>query len=328
MINNKMIAVVIPCYRVLSKIGDVLSRIPEYVDKVYIVDDCCNEKSGEYVEENYSDPRFTVIYHEKNQGVGGAVITGYKQAITDNMDVVVKIDGDNQMDPGLINKFVQPLVEQHADYSKGNRFYNFSDSKGMPKVRLIGNIALSFLTKLSSGYWKTFDPTNGYTAITVPVLKNIPLDKLNKRYFFESDMLFRLGIAQAKIADIPMASVYEDEVSNLKVSKIFWPFLKGNLKNFAKRVSYKYFLQDFNIASLELCFGTLIFLFGLIFGGVNWIQNSMHDVATPVGTIIISALGIIVGFHLLLSFLSYDISNYPQEPITPTLSTIRNESED
>jgi len=319
MIKDNLIAVVIPCFRVINHIGLVLDRIPEYVDKVYIVDDCCSEKSGEHVANKFKDSRFEVIFHEQNRGVGGAVVTGYKQAISDGMDIVVKIDGDNQMDPSLIIKFVMPLVEHHADYSKGNRFYNFSDSHGMPKVRLFGNVALSFLTKLSSGYWKTFDPTNGFTAVSVAVLKNIPLDKLSQRYFFESDLLFRLGIAQAKVTDIPMTSVYADEISNLKISKIFWPFLKGNIKNFAKRVSYKYFLQDFNMASLELCFGTLIFLFGLIFGSANWIHSSLHDVATPVGTIIISAISVIVGFHLLLSFLSYDINNYPQEAVTPTL---------
>lgn len=319
MINERTIAVVIPCYRVLNKIGDVLVRIPSYIDKVYIVDDCCDQNTGNFVAQNFTDSRFVVIKHDKNQGVGGAMITGYQHAVADNVDIVVKIDGDNQMDPVLIKKFAAPLISGEADYSKGNRFYNFSDSSSMPKVRLFGNIALSFLTKLSSGYWKNFDPTNGYTAITTPVLKNIPMNKLNKRYFFESDMLFRLGMTQAKVVDIPMASVYADETSNLKVSKIFFPFLKGNLKNFAKRVAYKYFLQDFNMASLELCFGVIALLFGVIFGGINWFHNSMQNVATPVGTIIISALGIIVGFQLLLSFLSYDISNYPREAITPTL---------
>ncbi|EGR1402299.1 glycosyltransferase family 2 protein [Vibrio cholerae] len=318
--KDKKIAVVIPTYRVLSKIGQVLIRIPDYVSRIYIVDDCCDQGSGKYVAENFSDSRIEVLFHTQNQGVGGAVITGYRKAIEENMDIVVKIDGDNQMDPSLIPKFLIPLIEGEADYTKGNRFYNFSDSKEMPKLRLFGNIGLSFLTKLSSGYWKNFDPTNGYTAITVDLLRNIPLEKLSKRYFFESDMLFRLCLATAKVMDIPMTAVYGDEQSNLHIRKIFWPFLKGNLRNFAKRVSYKYFLQDFNMASLELCFGLIFMLFGLIFGGVNWIQNSLQSVATPVGTIIISALSIIVGFQLFLSFLSYDISNYPDKAISPRLS--------
>lgn len=319
MIENKKVAVVIPCYRVSSQIEKVIDRIPGYVDMIYVVDDCCDQQSGKLVEEKYPQELVCVVYNEKNQGVGGAVVSGYKKAIDDGMDVVVKLDGDNQMDPTLISKFVTPIAKGEADYTKGNRFFNFSDSSGMPKIRLFGNIALSFLTKASSGYWKIFDPTNGYTAISTTLLKVIPLEKLSKRYFFESDMLFRLAIANAKVADIPMKAVYEDEESNLHIRKIFFPFLKGNLRNFSKRILYKYFLQDFNMASLELCFGFIFLLFGFIFGGINWFQNSMLGVETPVGTVVISALAIIVGFQLLLSFLSYDVSNFPNKPQWPNL---------
>lgn len=319
MYKGKKIAVVIPCYRVASQIDKVISRIPNYIDRIYVVDDCCDHNSGQVITDNSNDERITVVYHDTNQGVGGAMVTGYKMAIKEQFDIVVKIDGDDQMDPSLIAKFIFPLVNGDADYAKGNRFYNMSDSKGMPKIRLLGNIGLSFLTKLSSGYWKNFDPTNGYTAVTVSVLKYLPLEKLNKRYFFESDILFRLGIADAKVMDIPMTAVYGDEISNLHIRKIFWPFLKGNLKNFCKRISYKYFLQDFNMASIELCFGLLLTTFGTVYGSINWFQNSLSDTSTPVGTIIIAALCIIVGFQLFLSFLSYDISNYPNKAISPIL---------
>lgn len=320
MIENKKVAVVIPCYRVSSQIEKVIDRIPSYVDAIYVVDDCCDQQSGKLVEKRYPQESVRVVYNEINQGVGGAVVSGYKRAIDDAMDIVVKIDGDNQMDPALISKFVTPIVRGEADYTKGNRFFNFSDSSGMPKIRLLGNIALSFLTKASSGYWKIFDPTNGYTAISTTLLKVIPLEKLSKRYFFESDMLFRLAIANAKVVDIPMKAVYEDEQSNLHVRSIFFPFLKGNLKNLSKRIIYKYFLQDFNMASLELCFGLIFIFFGFIFGGVNWFQNAMLGIETPVGTVMISALAIIVGFQLLLSFLSYDVSNFPNKAQWPNLN--------
>jgi dolichol-phosphate mannosyltransferase len=319
MIENKRIAVVIPCFRVADQIVKVLERIPKDVDAIYVVDDCCDQKSGQLVEDNFLDKSIVVIYHEVNQGVGGAVITGYKQAIKDGMDIVVKIDGDNQMDPSLISKFVAPIAKGEADYTKGNRFFNFTDASGMPKIRLVGNIALSFLTKASSGYWKIFDPTNGYTAISTVLLRIMPLEKISKRYFFESDILFRLSIANAKVVDISMKAVYEDEESNLHVRKILLPFLKGNIKNFLKRIMYKYFLQDFNMASLELCFGIMLMLFGVIFGGINWFENSMDRVETPVGTVIISALGIIVGFQLFLSFLSYDVSSFPKKAQWPNL---------
>lgn len=319
MIDNNKIAVVIPCYRVSSLIEKVIDRIPSYVDAIYVVDDCCDQKSGKLVEQKYPQDLVCVVYNEQNQGVGGAVVSGYKKAIEDGMDIVVKIDGDNQMDPTLISKFVGPIAKGEADYTKGNRFFNFSDSSGMPKIRLFGNIALSFLTKASSGYWKIFDPTNGYTAVSTTLLKVIPLEKLSKRYFFESDMLFRLAIANAKVVDVPMKAVYDDEESNLHVRKIFFPFLKGNLRNLSKRILYKYFLQDFNMASLELCFSFIFLLFGFIFGGVNWFQNAIDGVQTPLGTVVISALAIIVGFQLLLSFLSYDVFNFPNKAQWPNL---------
>lgn len=319
MLQNKKIAAVIPTFRVLAQIETVLKRMPEYFDMIYVVDDKCDQGSGKFVQEHIMDSRVKVLFHEVNQGVGGAVITGYKQAIIDQMDVVVKIDGDNQMDPYLAEKFILPIVNGDADYTKGNRFFNLSDVADMPKVRFFGNIALSFLTKASSGYWKIFDPTNGYTAISVKVLKMLALDKIQKRYFFESDILFRLNMISAKVLDVPMVAVYGDEVSNLKISKIFFPFLKGNLSNFSKRIFYKYFLQDFNVASVELVFGTVMSLFGILFGLYNWITNAINNIETPTGTIMISALFILVGIHLLLSFISYDVNNYPTESISKNL---------
>lgn len=319
MLQNKKIAAVIPTFRVLAQIEKVLVRIPNYFDVIYVVDDKCDQGSGQFVQEHLIDPRIKVIFHQENQGVGGAVISGYKQAILDNMDIVVKIDGDNQMDPNLADKFILPIANGEADYTKGNRFFNLSDVTDMPKVRFFGNIALSFLTKASSGYWKIFDPTNGYTAISVKALKMLPLEKIQKRYFFESDILFRLNLISAKVVDIPMVAIYGDEVSNLKISKIFFPFLKGNLSNFSKRIFYKYFLQDFNVASVELIFGILMTLFGVIFGLYNWITNAIGNVETPTGTIMISALFILVGIHLLLSFLSYDVNNYPTEAVSKNL---------
>ena len=315
MLDNKKIGVVIPCFKVISHIDSVIRKMPDFVDIIYIIDDKCPENTGEYVKDNLQDSRISIIFHKDNQGVGGAVISGYKKAIEDKIDIVIKIDGDDQMDPSLIQYFIKPILKENADYTKGNRFFNFSDASDMPKIRLFGNLGLSFLTKLSSGYWAIFDPTNGYTAINKNILFRLPLDKISKRYFFESDILFRLGIAQAKVVDIPMKAVYGDEVSNLKISKIFIPFLKGNLKNFFKRIFYRYFLQDFNVASLELIFGFLFTIFGSVFGLYNWISN-YNVTETPTGTIIISALSILIGVYLFLSFLSYDVQSYPKEPIS------------
>jgi len=301
------VAVVIPSYKVKSKILSVLAGIGPEIQRIYVVDDKCPENSGNYVLEQCDDDRVAVLHHEVNLGVGGAMVTGYRRAIADGMDIVVKIDGDGQMNPLLIKKFIKPILNGQCDYTKGNRFYFLDDSKSMPFVRWIGNALLSFLNKFSTGYWNVFDPTNGFTAISVSCLKAINLDKLSQRYFFESDILFRLNIANASVMDIPMASVYADEVSNLKISKIIVPFMYGHLKNFTKRIFYKYFLRDFSLASLELCVGFVLLMFGIVFGAVEWITASQAGVAATSGTVMLAGMPVILGVQLLLSFFGYDI---------------------
>lgn len=302
------ISVVIPSYKVKSKIFSVLDKIGPEVERIYVVDDKCPENSGDFVKANSRDNRIKVLYHEKNQGVGGAVITGYKMAIEEKMDIVVKIDGDGQMNPELLYTFTAPIESHLYDYTKGNRFYKIDDVKKMPFMRLVGNTALSFITKASTGYWQLFDPTNGYTAISVECLKNLELDKTSKRYFFESDLLFRLNIIGANIKDIPMTAVYEDEESNLRISKILFPFMKGHAKNFTKRVLYDYFLRDFSLATITLVFGILFLAFGVSFGSYHWYKAvSEHTVASS-GTVMLAALPVIIGTQFLLSFINYDIS--------------------
>ena len=187
------IAVVVPAYRITQHIHDVITLMPDIVWRIFVIDDACPDASGKFVEKNLNDDRIRVIYHEDNQGVGGAVMSGYRAAIADGADVIVKVDGDGQMDPGLIPYFVEPILSGDADYTKGNRFYDLEEIRAMPPVRLFGNAILSLMTKLSSGYWNLFDPTNGYTAIHADVARHLPFKKISQRYFFETDMLFRLN---------------------------------------------------------------------------------------------------------------------------------------
>jgi len=172
-----MIAVVIPCYKVAAHLCDFIRQIGKEVDAIFVVDDCCPEKSGALVEKVCKDSRVRVIYHTTNQGVGGAIMSGYKAAIIDGAAIIVKIDGDGQMDPSLIPAFIAPIVSGEADYTKGNRFFDLEEIRAMPKARLFGNAVLSFMTKLSSGYWYLFDPTNGYTAIHADVARHLPFEK-------------------------------------------------------------------------------------------------------------------------------------------------------
>ena len=320
MINNQRIGVVIPCFKVEKHILDIISRIDISVDKIYVVDDCCPNHSGNLVSAECRDPRVIVLYNQKNLGVGGAVMRGYAAALEDQIDVVVKIDGDGQMDPSILNSFVKPITKYEADYTKGNRFYNLEEILVMPKKRIFGNAILSFITKLSSGYWNIFDPTNGYTAISANVLRLMPLHKINNGYFFETDMLFRLNTVRAVVRDIPMHALYLDEESNLKIHKILLPFLINNLRNFFKRIFYNYYLRDLSISSIELPIGFFLILFGGIFGINKWVESAHLDIPATAGSVMISALPILMGLQLILAFLNNDISSTPTVVINKQLS--------
>lgn len=309
------ICVVIPAYKVKSHILQVVGGIGDEVSKIYVVDDCCPVGSGEFVRENCTDRRVVVIRNESNLGVGGAVMTGYRAAITDGMDIIVKVDGDGQMDPALIPDFVQPILAGEADYTKGNRFFDLEKISTMPGVRLFGNAVLSFMTKLSSGYWNLFDPTNGYTAIHTRVASHLPFTKISNRYFFETDILFRLNTLRAVVVDIPMDAKYCDEVSNLKISRILGEFLAKHLRNLSKRIFYNYYLRDLSLASIELPLGLLLLLFGLSFGGWHWFFAVREGISTPTGTVMLSALPTLMGMQLVLAFLAYDIASIPVQPL-------------
>jgi dolichol-phosphate mannosyltransferase len=307
--------VVIPCYKVSRQILGLLQSIGPEVSAIYVVDDSCPEGSGKLVEANCRDPRVKVIYHEVNQGVGGAVITGYSQALRDGCEVVVKLDGDGQMNPAYISRFLEPIRGGMADYTKGNRFFALDTLSGMPFMRVIGNAALSFVSKAASGYWNVMDPTNGYTAIHSAALALLPLEKLDRRYFFESDMLFRLNTVRAVVLEIPMEAQYGGETSSLRIGRVLLEFpFKFGLRSL-KRIFYNYFLRDFNICSLEIIFGTLLLLFGGIFGSYHWYLSSTLNMPASTGTVMVAALPVILGFQLLLSALSFDSMNIPKQPL-------------
>lgn len=313
--NDKRIAVVIPSYKVSQHILGVIANIGNEVWRIYLIDDACPDGSGSLVEANCTDPRVHVIYHEHNQGVGGAVMTGYRAAIRDSADVIVKLDGDGQMDPRLIADFVEPILSGQADYTKGNRFFDLEEIRAMPNVRLFGNAVLSLMAKLSTGYWDMFDPTNGYTAIQANVASHLPLSKISRRYFFETDMLFRLNTLRAVVICIPMNAQYGNEVSNLKISKIIGEFLIKHVRNFFKRIFYSYYLRDLSLASIELPLGITMLVAGASFGGYHWYESMKLGVVTQPGTVMLAALPMLMGLQFVLAFLGYDIASVPRRPI-------------
>jgi len=312
--TNLQIAAVIPCYKVTEHILDVVESIGPEVSTIYIVDDACPDRSGEFVQKRSNDKRINYIFHAENKGVGGAVISGYKAALESGADVVVKLDGDGQMDPALLMAISKPVREGNADYSKGDRFDSLENLFGMPRIRIFGNAVLSLWAKLSTGYWSMTDPTNGYTAIHRRALEAINLDKVRSSYFFESDMLFRLNIANCVVADVPMVARYGKESSNLKIHKILLEFPWRHSVNTFKRIFYRYYLREWNVGSFELPAGILLIVFGSWFGLTSFLSATAAGVSTTAGQATGSAVSLILGVQLMLSFISYDVQSEPRIP--------------
>ena len=310
-----MIAVVIPCYRTSRQILDVLSRIDANVARIYVVDDACPEGTGDLVEASRPDDRVRVLRHERNRGVGAAMVTGYRAALADGAQIVVKIDGDGQMDPAQLSRLVAPIAMGAADYAKGNRFYDFALLQDMPRVRLLGNALLSLVNKISSGYWNVMDPTNGYTAIHRAALEALPLGKIDSGYFFESDMLFRLYTVRAVVRDVPLRARYAGESSNLRIGRVLRDFPGKYVSATLKRIFYSYFLRDFNAGTLQLASGLLLLSLGTVYGVTKWINSSVSGFPTTSGAVMLAALPVLVGVQLLLGALQFDIQNVPRTPL-------------
>jgi dolichol-phosphate mannosyltransferase len=318
--SGHRIAAILPCYRVAAQIVDVIAAIPSFVDHIIVVDDACPDGSGDLVSARISDPRVEVLRHAANQGVGAAVVTGYRRALELGADIAVKIDGDGQMDPSLLPAFLRPIAMGVADYTKGNRFFSLGSVQGMPAARLVGNAILSFLTKISTGYWRTFDPTNGYVALHCKVIGLLPLDRLAGRYFFESEMLFRLGTLNAAVVDVPMRARYGDETSNLSIGRVVGEFARKHVQNACKRFCYNYLLRDFSVATLELLAGITLLAIGISIGFQSVATSAQTGIPTPAGTVAVAVIGVILGIQLVLAFIAYDIARTPSTAIHRTIS--------
>ena len=309
MFNEQTIGVVIPSYKVRKFLKKVVSNLPEYIDYIIVVDDACPEKSFQVVEEM---EKVVFVKRRVNSGVGAAVISGYKKALELDIDIVVKIDGDGQMNNNYIPSLILPLIQGKVDYTKGNRFRDFKALRDMPKVRLFGNSILSFLSKVSSGYWSIMDPTNGFTAISKETIESLDLDQVSERYFFESDMLINLNINNKVVKDISMPAQYGEEESSLNVKRVIYQFPPKILKGFFKRIFYKYFVYNFDMCSIYILTGLPLLLFGIIFGVMKWSYSVQNQVDASIGTVMLATLPIILGVEFLLQAINIDIGNEPK----------------
>jgi glycosyltransferase involved in cell wall biosynthesis len=314
-----MIAVVVPCYRARDRILDVLRGIGEECDRIFVVDDACPQGTGKLVEQECGDPRVRVLFNPAHQGSGGATLTGYRQAMAEGAEILVRLEPDGQMDPRLIPKLVTPLRTGAADYAKGNRFYDLDALRRMPRLRLVGNAIRSFASKLSTGYWNLIDPTNGFTALHARLAERIPLDKVSHGWFFESDLLFRLNVLRAVVVDVPMAAQYGDARGNsLSVRDVVFDFARKHARNTLKRIGYNYLLRNFSVASVEVLLGPLLLLFGVGFGALRWALSIARNEPASAGAVMLAALPV-VGMQLLLAFLGHDIEDVPRDPVHPHL---------
>lgn len=314
---NKLpkIAVVIPAYCAEKTILKVINKIPCWVLLIIVVDDCSPDRTAELVS-GCTDSRICLISLEQNQGVGGAVLTGYKKAVELGAEIIVKMDSDGQMDPSYLISLIAPILNNQTDYTKGNRFLHPTELKTMPLIRRIGNAGLAFLTKAASGYWNIFDPTNGYTALSAKIIPLLNTDRISRRFFFETSFLLELGLLRAVVKDVSIPAVYGDEKSHLSEWKALFEFPYKLVKGLLRRISFHYFIQDFTAFSLFLIGGIFCIFFGSYWGIDSWVRSATTGTVASTGTVMIAVLPIILGVQFILQAMVLDIQNVPTQPLS------------
>lgn len=305
MYEGLVVAAVVRAHNEARHIGRVVDTMPALVDHILVVDDASTDGTGE-VAKGVGDPRTEVLTLLENQGVGGATVVGHRHALTGGADVVVVMDGDGQMDPDYLPALLDPIASGEAQYTKANRFYAIGSFEGMPRHRVFGNVALSFLTKAASGYWNLFDPQNGYTAIHRKALERVQLPRLATNYEFENGLLIHLNILRVPARDVPVPAMYGDELSGLKVRSVA-PRILGQLyRGFWQRIWWKYVVQSFSAVALMLFGGLALVATGTAFG--CWvIADSWGAASATPGTVVLSVAPLLSGFHMLLFAMMLDI---------------------
>lgn len=310
------IAAVIPAFNVGTHIASVLDEMPEQIRTIIVVDDGSTDDTAAVVQRcAETDRRIELIRHDRNAGVGAAMVTGFARSLELNAAIVVKIDGDGQMPLSMLPKLLHPLILGDADYAKGNRFRDFQAIRKMPPMRRFGNVALSFLAKAATGYWQCFDPTNGFVAIRGSVLSQIPLHRIDRTYFFEISILSHLYLLGAVVKEEPMPARYQGEPSSLSIAVVARQFPGRLLSVLVRRIVLKNFLYDFSVETLEIVASVILLLAGGVYGGYNWVWYALHRLPAPTGTVVLPTLMILLGFQLLLSAISLDLQSVPRQPI-------------
>lgn len=309
------VAVVVPAYNEEKLIAQTITTVPDFVDHIIVVDDTSTDSTSARATDT-GEPRLTLIRHEVNTGVGGAICDGHAEALRLGCDVSVVMAGDAQMDPAYLPALLAPIVDGTALFTKANRFYSRDSYRGMPAYRIFGNIVLSFMTKLASGYWHLFDPQNGYTAIHRTALERLNLGQVARDYSFENDLLINLNILRVPACDVPIPAVYGDEKSTMRMHKVIPALIAQMTRGFWRRILLKYVLLSFSPIALLLLAGLFLVGFGTIAG--IWVV--VHTLGAPVasaGSVLLAALPMLTGIHLLIAALTLDIQESPDRPAAP-----------
>jgi glycosyltransferase involved in cell wall biosynthesis len=305
--EGRTVAVVVPAYNEEALVGSTVSGIPAFVDNIIVVDDCSKDETA--VRAQNADKRVEVIAHERNQGVGAAIVTGYRRAIAIDADVTCVMAADGQMDPDDLETLVRAIAVDETDYAKANRLFTGQAWQLIPRTRYLGNAALSFMTKIASGYWHVADSQSGYTAVNLETLKLLDLDRIYRRYGFPNDLLVHLNVFNRRVRDYPSRPIYGvGERSGIRlrhvVPKISWLLLKG----FFWRMGQKYVIRDFHPLILFYMLGILLFAGGFLLG-VAEVALRIYGNPIPSATIVLVALLVISGLQLLLFAMWFDMES-------------------
>jgi glycosyltransferase involved in cell wall biosynthesis len=310
MLDGKRVAVVVPAYNEAVLLPETLAGIPGFVDRVYVVDDASTDATAERARAaGASDPRIVLVSHERNSGVGAAIVSGYRRAIEERSDVTCVMAADNQMDPAELPGLVEPVAAGQVDYAKANRLFSGQAWELIPHARYLGNAVLSLLTKIASGYWHIADSQAGYTAIALPMLESLDLDRVYPRYGFPNDMLVHLNVWNARVRDVPSRPIYNvGETSGIRlrhvVPRMSWLLLKG----FCWRMKEKYVIRDFHPLVFFYGLGILLFLAGLGLGISEIVLRALGNVI-PTATSVLIALLLIFGVQFTLFAMWFDMES-------------------
>ena len=309
MYKNHRIAAVVPAYNEEKLIARTIMSMPDWIDMIIVINDCSKDQTLARAQE-VNDSRVQIVSHAKNTGVGGSILDGHRLAMELGADINVVMAGDGQMDPTYLPDLLDPICDLGYEFTKANRFFSRAALIGMPKLRLFGNVFLSFATKLGSGYWNLFDPQNGYTAIHRNALRRIDLSRVARGYEFENDLLIWLNIANVRAKDIPIPAVYGEEVSTMKLHRVAGAISMLLIRGFWRRMLLKHVLASFSPVALLFFTGLALIAFGTAVG-VWVVVETLGPPVASTASVLLAVGPLLTGIHMLVSALTLDIQSTP-----------------